>query len=131
MIPTTPGRWALLRERAFRRYWLGHTTSLLGSAMASVAVAFAVLGSGGDGTALGAVMAARILPVVLVLPVAGIVADRLGPRRVALAADVLRCAVQAALAALLLTDRPPLWGTAALVALWGLGEGFGLPALGA
>ncbi|MFD0531930.1 MFS transporter [Kitasatospora arboriphila] len=49
----------------------------------------------------------------------------------ALAADVLRCAVQAALAALLLTDRPPLWGTAALVALWGLGEGFGLPALGA
>ncbi|GAA1093736.1 MFS transporter [Kitasatospora arboriphila] len=131
MIPATPGRWALLRERAFRRYWLGHTTSLLGSAMASVAVAFAVLGSGGDGTALGAVMAARILPVVLVLPVAGIVADRLGPRRVALAADVLRCAVQAALAALLLTDRPPLWGTAALVALWGLGEGFGLPALGA
>ncbi|MFD0531929.1 hypothetical protein ACFQ1I_43855 [Kitasatospora arboriphila] len=70
MIPATPGRWALLRERAFRRYWLGHTTSLLGSAMASVAVAFAVLGSGGDGTALGAVMAARILPVVLVLPVA-------------------------------------------------------------
>ncbi|WP_030275646.1 MFS transporter [Streptomyces sp. NRRL B-24484] len=131
MIPKTSGRPSLLREPAFRRYWLGRTTSLLGSAMASVAVAFAVLGSGGDGTALGAVMAARILPVVLVLPVGGIVADRLGARRTALAADALRCAVQAALAALLITDRPPVWGTAALVALWGIGEGFSLPALAA
>ncbi|MCU7820638.1 MFS transporter [Kitasatospora sp. DSM 101779] len=131
MTPKTQGRWALLREHAFRRYWLGHTTSMLGSTTASVAVAFAVLDGGGDGTALGTVMAARIVPVVLVLPVGGILADRLGARRVALAADLLRCAVQAALAALLLTDRPPLWGTAALVALWGLGEGFCLPALGA
>ncbi len=125
------GRLAVLAEPGFRRFFLGYAISLLGSSMAAVATAFAVLDSGGDGTALGGVMAARILPVVLVLTAGGIVTDRLGARSVLLASDVLRCATQAGFAVVLLLPDPPVWAMAALVAVWGLGEGLFMPGLGA
>ncbi|MEV7024927.1 MFS transporter [Kitasatospora sp. NPDC093558] len=122
----------MLGERDFRRFFTGYATSLLGSAMAPVAVTFAVLGGDdGGGTGLGWVMAARILPVVLVLLAGGVVADRLGSRRVMLASDGLRGVVQALFAVLLATGRAPLWAMVALVAAWGIGEGLFMPALGA
>lgn len=130
------GRLAVLGERDFRWFFIGYATSLVGSSMAPVALAFAVLddagGTGrGGGTELGWVMAARILPIVLVMVLGGVVADRLGSRRVMLAADVLRCAVQAVFAGVLLAGRPSIWTMVVLVAVWGLGEGLFLPALGA
>ncbi|GAA1415146.1 hypothetical protein GCM10009639_69050 [Kitasatospora putterlickiae] len=124
-------RLAVLGERDFRWFFVGYATSLVGSSMAPVAVAFAVLDGGGGGTELGWVMAARILPIVLVMVAGGVVADRLGGRRVMLAADVLRCAVQGGFAALLATGHASLPVMVALVAVWGLGEGVFLPALGA
>ncbi|MCX4686280.1 MFS transporter [Kitasatospora purpeofusca] len=126
-----PGRPAVLGERDFRWFFVGYATSLVGSSMAPVAVAFAVLDGGGGGSELGWVMAARILPIVLVMLFGGVVADRLGSRRVMLAADVLRCAVQGVFAVLLLTGHARLWAMVVLVAVWGLGEGVFLPSLGA
>ncbi|MBV6697111.1 MFS transporter [Kitasatospora aureofaciens] len=127
-----PGdRLAVLGEHDFRWFFTGYTTSLLGSAMAPVAVAFAVLDGGGGGTELGWVMAARILPVVLVLLAGGVIADRLGSRRVMLVSDVLRGAVQAVFAGLLATGRAPVWTMVVLVAVWGIGEGLFMPGLGA
>ena len=125
------GRAALLAEPGFRRFFLGYTLSLFGSSMATVATAFAVLDHGGDGTELGGVMAARILPIVLVLLVGGVVTDRFGARRVMPAADILRCATQTAFTGVLFLPEPPVWAMAALVAVWGLGEGLFLPGLGA
>ncbi|MDH6123504.1 MFS family permease [Kitasatospora sp. GP82] len=129
--PGLKGRLSVLAEPDFRRFFIGYATSLLGSSMAPVAVAFAVLGSGGGGTELGWVMAARILPIVLVLLAGGVVADRLGSRRVMLTADLLRCLTQTVFAAVLMAGHPPLWAMVALVGVWGIGEGFFLPALGA
>ncbi|MEE1829131.1 MFS transporter [Streptomyces sp. BE20] len=125
------GRLAVLGERDFGWFFAGYATSLVGSSMAPVAVAFAVLDGGGGGTELGWVMAARILPIVLVMLVGGVVADRLGSRRVMLGSDVLRCAVQGGFAVALATGHAPVWAMAALVAAWGLGEGLFMPALGA
>ncbi|MFJ2777447.1 MFS transporter [Kitasatospora sp. NPDC087315] len=132
------GRLAVLGERDFRWFFVGYATSLLGSSMAPVAVAFAVLdggggsgGHGGSGTDLGWVMAARILPIVLVLLAGGVIADRLGGRRVMLASDVLRGVVQAVFAAVLMAGRAPVWAMVVLVAVWGVGEGLFMPALGA
>ncbi|MFB7472420.1 MFS transporter [Kitasatospora sp. NPDC056184] len=134
-IPARPrrlsSRLAVLGERDFRWFFVGYATSLVGSSMAPVAVAFAVLDGGGGGTELGWVMAARILPIVLVMVAGGVVADRLGSRRVMLAADVLRFAVQGAFAALLAAGHASVPVMVALVAVWGLGEGVFLPALGA
>ncbi|MFJ9696770.1 MFS transporter [Kitasatospora sp. NPDC101183] len=134
-IPARPrrlgDRLAVLREREFRLFFTGYTTSLLGSSMAPVAVAFAVLDGGGGGTDLGWVMAARILPVVLVLLAGGVIADRLGGRRVMLVSEASRGLVQALFAGLLAAGRAPVWAMVVLVALWGVGEALFMPAFGA
>ncbi|GGX88614.1 MFS transporter [Streptomyces hiroshimensis] len=122
-------RPAVLRERHFRLFFTGYATSLLGSSMASIALSFAVLQSGGGGTELGLVLSARILPLVLVLLAGGVVTDRLGSRRVMLAADVLRCLTQAGLALALLGGMPDLGTLLTLVALWGAAEALFTPAL--
>jgi MFS family permease len=121
----------VLRERDFRRFFIGYTTSLLGSSMASLALTFAVLRSGGGGVELGGVMAARILPLVLLLLAAGVVGDRLGSRRVMLAADSVRCLTQLGLALVLMGTAPPLWALLPLVACWGAAEALFTPSLGA
>ena len=77
-------RAGVLAERNFRRYYAGYVTSLLGSSMSTVAIAWAVLDSGGSATGLGYVFAAGVVPQVLLLAFAGAVADRLGRRRVML-----------------------------------------------
>ncbi|MEU6764879.1 MFS transporter [Streptomyces sp. NPDC046853] len=124
-------RLAVMRERDFRRFFFGYATSLLGSAMTSIALTFAVLESGGGGTELGWVLAARILPLVLMLLAGGVISDRLGSRQAMLAADAVRCLTQLGLVAVLLDGRPRLWTLVALVALWGAAEAVFTPALGA
>jgi MFS family permease len=122
-------RAGVLRERNFRRFYVGYLTSLLGTSMSTVAIAWAVLESGVNATGLGYVFAASVVPQVLLMPVAGAVADRFGRRRIMLAADVLRCGAQTCLAAAIFTGRPPLWLFVLLAWLEGMGEGAFGPAL--
>ncbi|MEV5409613.1 MFS transporter [Thermopolyspora sp. NPDC052614] len=125
------GRLAALADRNLRLFFAGQLTSMTGSSMSALAVTFAVLESGGDQSDLGYVLAVRIVPLVALMLVGGVVADRFGPRRVMVAADLLQCLVQALFAAALLLGRPPIVLFAALVTLWGVGEAFALPARGA
>jgi MFS family permease len=127
-----------LRRRAgvlavpnFRRFYAGYVTSLLGSSMSTVAIAWAVLESGASATGLGYVFAAAVVPQVLLMAIAGAVADRLRRRRVMLAADALRCAAQASLAGAVFAGRPTLWVFVLLASLVGTGEAFFTPALDA
>jgi MFS family permease len=124
-------RAGVLAEPNFRRFYTGYVTSLLGSSMSTVAIAWAVLDSGADATSLGYVFAAEVVPQVLVLPVAGAVADRFGRRRMMLAADTLRCAAQGSLAGAVFAGRPALWVFVLLAWLVGMGEAFFTPALDA
>ena len=124
-------RLSVLSDRDFRRFFAGYATSVLGSSMAGVAVAFAVLGTGGGGSALGLVMTARIVPLVLLLLLGGASADRFGSRVVMISADVLRCGAQAAFAVVLLLGHPALVVMLALSAVAGVGEGLFSPALSA
>jgi len=121
----------VLGERNFRRFYAGYATSLLGSSMSTVAIAWAVLDSGASPTGLGLVFAANVVPQVLLLPLAGVIADRLGRRRVMLAADLLRCGAQVSLAVALFAGRPVLWLFVLLAWLGGTGTAFFTPALGA
>lgn len=59
-----PGRLGPLGERNFRRFYVGYATSMLGTSMSAVAIAFAVLASGGTATSLGVVFAANIAAMV-------------------------------------------------------------------
>ena len=77
---------AVLGERNFRTFYTGYVTSLLGSSMSAVAIAWAVLDAGASATDLGYVFAAAVVPQVLLMAFAGAVADRFGRRRVMLGA---------------------------------------------
>jgi MFS family permease len=120
-------RAGVLAMRDFRRFYTGYATSLLGSSMSTVAIAWAVLDNGGSATGLGFVFAANVVSQVLMLPFAGAIADRLGRRRVMLAADVLRCGAQASLAVALFAGRPPPWLFVLLAWFVGTGEAFFAP----
>jgi len=94
----------ILVHPPFRRLFLARTLSLLGSAMAPVALAFAVLDQTHGAVAkLGIVLFARAAAQLAFLLPGGILADRISRRQQMLAAEVLSGCSQAAMAALFLT----------------------------
>ncbi len=117
-----------LREREFRLLWVGQATSLLGDALVPVALAFAVLDLTGSASDLGFVLAAHVAPLVALVLVGGVWADRLPRQLVMLTSDVARCAVQATIAVLLLTGAAELWHLLVLAVLFGSAEAFFQPA---
>jgi hypothetical protein len=118
-----------LREREFRLLFAGRTISMAGSAMAPVALAFAVLNTlHGSATDLGLVLTARQVPTVLFLLFGGVLADRLPRHRVMVASNFLSGTSQAASAALLLSGHAHLWQLAALAAVNGSSSAFFFPA---
>jgi MFS family permease len=118
-----------LRERRFRLLWIGQTTSTLGDGLVPVALAFAVIQTLDLGpTALGVVLAAQTLPLVAFVLAGGVWADRLPRQMVMLVSDLIRCAVQATIAVLLLSGRAQLWQLVVLVAIYGTAQAFFQPA---
>jgi MFS family permease len=118
----------VLRHRNVRRYFGGYVASTLGTAMASIALVFAVLNNGGTAADLGYVLAAGIIPQVVLMVGGGAIADRLGRRWVMLSADVLRTASQALLAVLLFVGHPPIAVFIVLASAVGVGDAFFAPA---
>jgi MFS family permease len=123
------GKLGVLAERNFRRFYIGYSASLLGTAMASVAIAFAVLDGGGTPTGLGLVFTANIVPMVGLMLGGGVIADRLGRRPVMLAADLARCAAQGVLAVAVFAGQPRLWLFMIAAFVVGTGNAFFEPAL--
>lgn len=103
--------------------------SLLGSGVAPVALAFAVLGlPGASATDLGVVLAARSVAQVLLLLLGGVLADRWPRAAVLIASDVLSAAAQGAVAALFLTGTAAVPAVAVLAAVNGAAGALFLPA---
>jgi MFS family permease len=118
-----------LRERQFRLLWVGQATSTLGDGLVPVALSFAVIQTlNGSATDLGLVLAAHMLPLVLFVLAGGVWADRLPRQMVMLVSDVIRGAVQATMAILLLSGSAELWQLVMLVAIYGTAEAFFQPA---
>ncbi|MFF1357802.1 MFS transporter [Streptomyces sp. NPDC058297] len=122
-------RSSLLQQTAFRTFFAGRLVSLLGSSMAPVALAFAVLDASGNGHDLGVVLAAHMLPMLAFLLVGGAVADRFSRRTVLVAAHLGAAITQGAVAALLMTGHYSLPLVAALEFLNGVLAAFTTPAL--
>ncbi|MEX1037742.1 MAG: MFS transporter, partial [Acidimicrobiia bacterium] len=84
---TAPG--ALLRRtfaafavHNFRLYFGGQVVSVSGTWMQRVAQSWLVLELTGSGAAVGALTAVQFLPILLLAPTGGLVADRMDKRRV-------------------------------------------------
>jgi MFS family permease len=119
---------APLREREFRLFFTGRTISFAGSAIAPVALAFAVLDLTGSKTDLGLILAAREIPLIVFLLVGGIWADRLPRNRVMVGANLCSALSQAVAATLLITGAAEIWHLAALASVNGAASAFFFPA---
>jgi MFS family permease len=117
-----------LAERSFRLLFLGRTASFTGSAVANVALAFAVLDLTGSKADLGYVLTARALPQVVFLLVGGIWADRLPRHQVMVVSNLVSGLSQAAIAVLLFAGQAEIWHLMALAAVNGTSSAFFFPA---
>lgn len=120
---------APLRERPFRLYFASRVVNLLGSLMAPVALAFAVLGISDSPAALGVVLAAHSVPMVAFLLAGGVLADRFGRTVVIQTSNVVAGLTQLAIAALVITGAAELWHVVVLTAVNGVAAAAALPAL--
>ncbi|MFJ5885804.1 MFS transporter [Kitasatospora cineracea] len=118
----------LRTERRFARLFVGQSLSILGDRVSFVALPFAVLSIGGSAADVGLVTAAGLLPLLVFTLAGGVWADRLPRQWIMLASDLLRCAVQAAAAVLLLTGTARVGLLALLMAVFGVADAFFLPA---
>ncbi|HET9675475.1 MAG TPA: MFS transporter, partial [Gaiellaceae bacterium] len=123
LAPTRP-----LRERAFVLLFAGRTISMLGSTIAPVALAFAVVDLTGSPSDLGLVLGASFVPQILRLVVGGVWADRVPRHLVMVFADLVGAAAQATLAVLLLTGTAQVWHVVCVAAVRGVAAAFFVPA---
>jgi MFS family permease len=120
---------APLRHPNFRWYFLAETVNMTGSVMAPVALSFAVLEISDSASALGLVLAANTIPLVLFLLFGGVLADRL-PRVLILRFGNLAAGLtQAAAAYLVISGHAQLWMLVVLEALNGTIQAIVFPAL--
>ena len=111
--------------------WLSaYTASTLGDSVYYIALSWSAVSSGSPAQA-GLVMAVSAVPRALLMLVGGVIADRLGPRRVVIASDTVRCLVVLGLAATLFLASPGLWALAAVALVFGVVDALFLPAVGA
>ena len=118
-----------LRNASFAWYFASRTTDTLGTMMAGVALAFAVLELTDSATALGQVLAAHTIPLVVFLLYGGVLADRFPRTLVLQSSNLLAAASQGTLAFLVITDRAELWMFLVLAAVNGTADAAGFPAM--
>src|SRR5215210_110898 len=123
-----PRRLGPLAQREFRLLFTGQLVSLLGSAVAPIALAFAVLDLTGSASDLGFVLAAGWVPQLLLVLFGGVLADRLPRHLVMVGSNLLSAGAQGAIALLLLTDHAQLWHLVALQVVRGAATAFFFPA---
>ena len=118
-----------LREPRFAWFYAARVTSTAGSTMAPVALAFAVLDLSGSASALGLVLAARTIPMVLFLLLGGVVSDRFSRTTVVRTSNLLSALTQGVVAYLFLSGNAELWMVIALEAANGTVAAFTMPAM--
>jgi len=126
-VSRLPGLSAL-HHPDFRWLWLGQSISTVGDRMVLVALALFVTDQTGNPTDIGLVLAANTIPLVLVLLIGGVWADRLPRQRIMIATDLARFALHATLAALIFAGDVSIGAIMAIEALFGTAEAFFRPA---
>ena len=101
--------FASLHTPNYRRYFAGQAVSLVGTWMQTVAQAWLVLELTGSGTALGLVAAAQFLPILLLAPYGGVLADRLDKRTILIATQCALGTMALTLGILTVTGAVRLW----------------------
>jgi DHA3 family tetracycline resistance protein-like MFS transporter len=117
-----------LKHRDFRILWTGMTISLIGDGIFLIAIAWESYSLWNAPVALSIVGIGMTIPTIAFLLVGGVVSDRHDRRVVMAWADGLRAVAVALLAVLVLMDVLRFWELVALVAVYGVGTAFFMPA---
>ncbi|MFG3054079.1 MFS transporter [Kitasatospora sp. NPDC048239] len=116
-----------LRHRDFRLLFIGRTISTLGDAVVPAALAIAITRATGSSGALALVLGCAMVPRLLLLPLGGVVGDRINPRLVALTTDLVRAAAQIFVGLELIGGEPSLTHIAVAEAVGGVASAFAMP----
>jgi MFS family permease len=127
MDATVRRTFSALRVPNYRRYFTGQAISLIGTWMQTTAQVWLVLQLTGSATDLGFVVALQTLPVLLLGPYGGLVADRIDKRRLMVALQSLMGVQALVLAALTLTNHVTYYDVCILALLLGLNTCFENP----
>ncbi len=123
-----PSTLRALRHRNFQLFFTGQLISLTGTWMQNVAQSWLVYRLTGSSTLLGAVGFSGQIPVLLLSPVGGIVADRFNRRNIVVATQTASMLLAFTLAALALSGAIRIWHIFVLSALLGAVNSFDIPA---
>jgi len=120
--------FASLANPNYRRYAGGQAISLIGTWMQSIAQSWLVLELTGSATAVGISVALQTLPILLLGPYAGVIADRSDKRRLMMALQTQMGVLALVLGVLTMTHVVQLWHVYVLAVLLGLNNCFENPA---
>ncbi len=109
-----------LRVRNYRLYYIGQIISTSGTFMQSVAQSWLVLQLSKSGATLGLVTALQYLPILILAPVGGVIADRFPKRKLLYMTQSAFGVLALMLGALVATGLVRVWMVAALAFAFGL-----------
>lgn len=121
-------RYPVLSNRNFRLLLADRLLAPMAAAFSLVGVSFAVLAATGSTADLSYVIAAQAAPSLVFLLVGGVIADRIAPQLVIVAANVMVAAGEGTFGILVLTTHPAMWVMVVLELLTGTGVALFYPA---
>ena len=130
-MTTWGAAFAPMREQNFRWYYFAQVVNMAGSSMVQVALAFAVLEISDSVSALGQVLAAHTIAMIVFLLFGGVVADRLPRVLLMRVGNLVLFGTQATAGLLVVTGTAEIWHLVCLEIVNGLVLGMTLPALAA
>jgi MFS family permease len=119
--------FAALSVPNYRRYISGQAISLIGTWMQMTAQSWLVLTLTHSSTALGLIIALQTLPVLLLAPYGGVIADRIDKRRLMMALQAVMGLQALTLGLLTVTGVVRVWEIGVLAAMLGLNNAFENP----
>ena len=118
----------VLRQPDFRYLFLGQSASVIGDRVVVVAIALYVTQTTGSATDLGLILGCQAFPLIALLLLGGVWADRLPRHRIMIVADLTRAALHTLLAVLIFAGGATVLELALIEAAFGAAQAFFQPA---
>jgi MFS family permease len=119
--------FASLANPNYRLYFFGQATSLVGTWMQTIAQSFLVFHLTGSGVDVGFIVALQTLPILILGPYGGVVADRVDKRRLMIVLQSLMGIQALVFGILTITHEISLWKIGVLAVALGLNNTFENP----
>src|SRR6188474_319396 len=123
-----PAALRAFHSRNYRLFVVGQLISLIGTWMQSVAQSWLIYRITGSAALLGLIGFAGQIPIFILAPFGGVVADRMNRHRVRIATQTVMMLLAFALAALTLAGAVQVWQIFILASLLGIANAFDIPA---